>query len=149
MNNPPNVQISSAQTNKPLHKSLRIASIFIVFWYALLGWLRFVISLRYQSYFIELDIWPRPLYIILSGLGIGIGFSIAMVFMIIKANFTPVYFRILGFIFLAWFWFDQIWIGTWTSFRNQAVLPIVITLITIMLMFIFVKTRDYQKGRNA
>jgi FtsH-binding integral membrane protein len=121
----------------------RIATIFCLFWYALLGWLRFAAARSYQSYFTELHVWPNATYIIASGLAIGVGFSLALVLVILRVKFTPIYMHLLGILFLAWLWFDHTWLGTRTAFYTQAAISILITLITLTVMFVLVRKEDY------
>ncbi len=126
----------------------RIAALFLIFWYALLGWLRFFIGFKFTDNFTSINLWPRPLYIAYSGLVIGIAFTIAILFIIIKIKFTALYVKILGIIFLIWLWFDHIWFGTREAFFNQLIITILITLVTLGLAFILVRKKDYIKGNN-
>ena len=67
----------------------RILAILCLVPYALLGWLRFSQGLTYRDYFNELKIWPGPQYVIFSGLAIGIGFSLLMLVLLLRARFAP------------------------------------------------------------
>ena len=130
----------------PRGKGWRIVALFCTFWYALLGWLRFYNGLRYEEIFTILNLWPRPLYIILSGLAIGSTFTIGMLFILFKLKVTPGYMKILGMAFLVWLWVDNIWLGTREAFFNQIIVTLIITLITLILAFILVKDKDSHKG---
>ena len=123
----------------------RFFAIFCLFWYALLGWLRFSEALSYQAYLTEMHIWPGAFYIMISGLVIGVGFSLAMVLLMIRAKFTAIYVRLLGILFLAWLWFDHTWLGTRKAFTNQAAVSILITLVTLIIMFVLVRSKDFRK----
>jgi len=57
--------------------------------YALLGWLRFSQGLAYRGYLDALALWPGPQYVILSGLAIGIGFSLLILVLLLRARFAP------------------------------------------------------------
>ena len=138
-----NTQLPEEKPQSRRLSAWRIAAIFCLFWYALLGWLRFAAALSYQSYFIEIHIWPRTTYIMASGLAIGVGFSLALVLVIFRVKFTPIYMHLLGILFLAWLWFDHTWLGTRAAFYNQAAISILITIVTLILVFVLVRRKDY------
>jgi hypothetical protein len=121
----------------------RAATFFCVFWYALLGGLRFYETLKYQAYLAELNIWPRPLYMLLSGLLIGLGFSLALFCVAFRMRCTPLYIRALGSVFLAWLWFDVIWLGTREAFYHNLPVTGLISAATLLVMFALVKPYDY------
>jgi hypothetical protein len=126
-------------------KGRRLLAIFCLFWYALLGWLRFYQAQVHQAYFSELRIWPGPLYIALSGLLIGLFFSLAVILLIIKVRFAPPYTRMTGMLFLGWLWFDHIWLGKREAFNHQLVINILISLVTGWIVFILIRNQDYGK----
>ncbi len=126
----------------------RAATFFCLFWYALLGGLRFYETLGYQAYLTELKIWPRPLYILLSGLAIGLGFNLAMLFVALRLRCTPLYIRALGSVFLAWLWFDAIWLGTREAFYHNLPVTGLISAVTLLVMFALVKLKDYSREEN-
>lgn len=132
----------------PLEKSTgkkgwRIAGIISLCIYALLGWLRFYKAWEYQQYLSELNIWPRPLYIILSGLAIGFVFSVGAILTLLRVKITPGFIRISGMLFLGWLWFDHLWLGTREAFTSQASVLLLITVTTLIVMFIFIRKKDY------
>jgi len=128
----------------------RAATLFCLFWYALLGGLRFYETLKYQSYLVGLNVWPRPLYIQLSGLLIGLGFSLALFFVVFKLRCTPLYIRALGSLFLAWLWFDVIWLGTREAFNYNLPVTGLISAATLLVMFALVKPYDYfREGKDG
>jgi hypothetical protein len=138
---------SESQSKRELQgKGRRIAALFCTFWYALFGWLHFYNGLRYEEIFTTLNLWPRPLYIILSGLAIGSTFTVGIFLIFLRAKITPTYMKILGMVFLVWLWFDNIWLGTREAFFNQVIITFLITLITVILIFILLKDKDYHKG---
>lgn len=126
----------------------RIAAFFCTFWYALLGWLRFTNGLKFSDNFTDINLWPRPLYISISGLVIGILFTTAIIFMVLKIKYTPAFLRILGVLFILWLWFDHIWFGTREAFFNQVIITLLITLVTLILIFVLVKKKDYNKEKK-
>ncbi len=130
---------------KPTRKGWRMAALFCTFWFALLGWLRFYNGLRFTDNFTNLNLWPRPLYLTISGLVIGEIFSLGMLFLFLKARITPSYMKISGILFLIWLWFDNIWFGTREAFFNQLIVTLLITLVTMALIFVLVRKNDYYK----
>ena len=68
--------------------------------YALIGWLRLHEAINYWDYLIELNIWPRPLYFAITGGLLGLGFTLAWVFLLLKLKISARFNRILGVIFL-------------------------------------------------
>ncbi len=123
----------------------RALAVFGLFWYALLGWLRLYETLVYRDYLTKLNIWPRPAYILASGAAIGATFTLAIVLVLLKVRFAPVYIRWLGGIFLAWLWFDHIWFSTPAIFFSQVLVLGLITVATLLIMFVLVKKGDYRR----
>ena len=121
----------------------RITAALILFWYALLGWLRFYNAIKYQQYLLDLKIWPSQRYIMLSGLAIGITFSLILLSVLIRAGITPIVARIAGFLFLGWLWFDHIKLGTREAFPSQIGVNVLITVVTLLLTFVLIRNRDY------
>lgn len=126
----------------------RALAVFSLFWYALLGGLRFYETLNYRDYLTKLNIWPRPLYIQLSGLLIGLGFSLALFCVAFRLRCTPLYIRALGSVFLAWLWFDVIWLGTREAFYHNLPVTCLISAATLLIMFALVKPNDYSREEN-
>ena len=108
-------------------------STFLLALYTLVGWLRFQQALRYWYYFLEIDLWPHPLYLVASGGLIGLGYGLALIFHIARWKHATRYIHILNALFLAWLWFDRIWIVTRESFLPLIPITILITLCTIIL----------------
>ena len=123
----------------------RILAILCLVPYALLGWLRFSQGLTYRDYFSELKIWPGPQYVIFSGLAIGIGFSLLMLVLLLRARFAPPLARIICMVFLGWLWVDHIWLGTREAFYYQLVVNLLISAVTLLIAFVLVRGRDYQR----
>jgi len=113
--------------------------------YALVGWLRLHESLNYWNYLIELNIWPRPLYFAVSGGLLGLGFTLAWVFLLLKFKPSARYNRILGVIFLIWFWADRIWLSLREAFYNQLFIAFLITAITLGWMFLLIHKADLKQ----
>lgn len=99
--------------------------------YTLLGWLRMGVALRQWHYLVKLGVWPRPLYFVLSGGLIGLVFTIACLVLLIRKPFEIIAVRAAGWLFLAWFWVDRIWLGTRESFYTQLAVAILITVFTL------------------
>jgi hypothetical protein len=135
------------KVSEQLHRNSwqRILSMTLVLVYALMGWLRYREIYMYWFYFLKLGIWPRPYYFLWSGVGIGAVFSLALVLMIFRASFVPLFVRIAGGLFLAWLWVDRIWLGRREAFFDQLGISILITLATLIIMFVLVRKVDYQK----
>lgn len=144
------VDVSEEKRERPPRAAVRrrAVTVFCLFWYALLGWLRFYETLVYRSYLTKLNIWPRPEYILGSGLLIGLAFSLAILFVLLKVRYTSAYVRWLGGIFLAWLWFDHIWFGTRAAFFSQVLVLTAITLMTLLVMFVLVKEADYHREES-
>jgi len=138
--------ITQKQTGKNTWR--RILALFTIFIYALVGWLRCREAFIYWNHFIDLDVWPRPLYFVLSGIGVGLAFSLALVFVLFKTTFAHVYLRITGCMFLAWFWFDRIWLIMREAFFDQLEISVLVSLATLFIIFVLVRKKDYQKEKT-
>lgn len=118
---------------------------------AISGWMRFQQALRHWYYLIDLNIWPHPIYIAVSGGLIGIGYSLALIFHFAKMRFTSTYVRFLGITLLIWLWIDRIFIGIRESFSLLFAGTIFITICVIGFdIFLFRKNSYSTKaGDNA
>jgi hypothetical protein len=123
----------------------RILAVLCLAPYALLGWLRFSQGLAYRGYLDTLKLWPGPRYVILSGLAIGIGFSLLMLVLLLRARFAPLLARIVCLLFLGWLWVDQIWLGTREAFHYQLAVNVLVSLVTLLIAFGLVRGRDYHR----
>ena len=118
---------------------------FMLMLYALIGWLRLQQTLLYWYYFLELNLWPHPLYLTVSGGMIGIGYGLALVFHLFRFKHTALYIRIVGILLISWIWIDRIWIGRRTSFIALLPITMLITFCTIGLDLLFTRKIEYQK----
>jgi len=123
----------------------RIAVIISLSAIAMAGWLRARETLVYWSYLLKLKIWPSPLYILLSGLVIGLTFSLGVLFVAIQLRFAPLYIRISGVLLLLWLWCDYIFLGTREAFFDQVLVLTIISLLTLHVVFILVRNKDFSK----
>jgi hypothetical protein len=139
--------ISSTET-KSINKNSRwrrIISLCLLPWYALIGWMRLVEALRFWDYLLELNIWPRPLYFAVTGAAIGASFTLAWVFLLLKLKVSGFFSRVLGGVFLLWFWIDRIWFSMREAFFNQLFIAFVITAITLVWMFLLTRKTDLSR----
>lgn len=113
--------------------------------YALIGWLRLHESLNYWDYLIELNIWPRPMYFAVTGGLLGLGFTFAWIFHLLRLKASARYNRILGVIFLFWFWADRIWLSLREAFFNQLFTAFLITAVTLGWMFLLIHKTDFMQ----
>jgi ABC-type Fe3+-siderophore transport system permease subunit len=86
-----------------------------------------------------------PMYILLSGVAIGLSFSLAIAFILFKTRFTSQYIHWLSGIFIAWLWFDHIWLGTREAFNNQVLVMAIISLATLLVTTLLVRKEDYEE----
>ncbi len=121
-----------------LRIALLLAAVF-----ALMGWLRLQQALWYWAFLTDLDIWPRPPYFVVTGGVIGLGFSTALVMLLARKPVILRYIRVLGIIFLAWFWFDRILYSTWRAFFIQLPVSLLITAAILLLAFLLIRTKDF------
>ncbi|MBM3136591.1 MAG: hypothetical protein FJZ98_00200 [Chloroflexi bacterium] len=112
--------------------------------YALVGWLRLDGALTYREYFATLNLWPRPIYFAITGGLIGVTFSLAAFLWLLHWRYAAVYTRWLAIVFLIWFWVDRIWLSVREAFFHQLETGILITLITIVWVFILIRRKDLQ-----
>ncbi|MDO9547074.1 MAG: hypothetical protein Q7J07_10060 [Pelolinea sp.] len=126
-------------------------STFLLAIYALIGWLRFQQTLSYWYYLLELDLWPHPVYLAISGGLIGIGYSLALVCHLFRVRYTPQFIRVLGIALIIWIWIDRIWIGIREGFIDLLPVTILITACTISIDILLVSKLDYKqvKVENA
>lgn len=113
--------------------------------YALIGWLRLYEALNYWGYLLELNIWPRPLYFAITGALLGAGFTLAWIFLFLNWKASGLFNRILGVVFLAWFWFDRVWFSLREAFYNQLLTAFFITAITLSWMFLLILKTDLAR----
>ena len=78
--------------------------------YALIGWLRLQQTLVYWYYLLELNLWPHPIYLAISGGAIGFGYSLALFFHFLKFQYKALYIRFIGILLIFLLWIDRIWI---------------------------------------
>jgi hypothetical protein len=114
----------------------RIITLCLLPGYALIGWLRFAEALKYWDYLIELNIWPRSLYFAITGALIGAGFTLAWIFLLFIKKIGILFSRVLGWVFLVWFWVDRIWFSLREAFYNQFFMAFFITAITLAWIFL-------------
>ena len=120
-------------------------SAFFLTLYALVGWLRLYQTLLYWYYFLELGLWPHPIYLAVSGGAIGIGYSLALIFHLARFKYTARFIRFLGILLIVWIWIDRIWIGMCDLFISLLPITIIITGCTIGLDLLFVRKTEYIK----
>lgn len=120
-------------------------SAFILMLYALVGWLRLQQTLLYWYYFLELSLWPHPLYLAVSGGAIGIGYSLALIFHLARFEYSARYIRFLGILLIIWIWTDRILIGIRDSFILLLPITIIITGCTIGLDLLLIRKTEYKK----
>ncbi len=120
-------------------------SAFLLMLYALVGWLRLQQTFLYWYYFLELSLWPHPLYLAVSGGAIGIGYSLALIFHLARFKYTARYIRFLGILLITWIWIDRIWIGMRNAFISLLPITIIITGCTIGLDLLLVRKIEYKK----
>jgi membrane glycosyltransferase len=113
--------------------------------YALIGWLRFHEALNYWGYLTELNVWPRPLYFAITGAVLGAGFTLGWVFLLLKLKASTIYNRLLGLVFLLWFWVDRIWLSLRAAFFNQLLVAFFITAITLGWLFLLIQKTDLPR----
>ena len=113
--------------------------------YALIGWLRLSEALRFREYLVELNIWPRPLYFAVTGAVLGAAFTLAWFFLLIKFKWSGRFNRLLGFVFLFWFWIDRIWFSLREAFFNQLFVAFLVTAITLGWMFLLIQRTDLHR----
>ena len=123
-------------------------SAFLLMLYALVGWLRLQQTLLYWYYFLELSLWPHPLYLAVSGGAIGIGYSLALIFHLARFEYTARFIRFLGILLIIWIWIDRIWIGMRDAFISLLPITIIITGCTIGLDLLLVRKIKYIKKKN-
>jgi hypothetical protein len=116
--------------------------------YALMGWLRLHGAMTYRDYFTTLNLWPRPIYLALSGGMIGFAFTLAAFLLLYKWRTAALYSRWLAIAFLLWFWVDRIWLSLREAFFNQLETAILITLVTLFWGFILIRKKDFHQKPN-
>jgi hypothetical protein len=123
----------------------RIILLFLLPFYALIGWLRLAETLNYWDYLLELNIWPRPLYFAITGGMIGAAFTLAWVFLLLQLKFSGLFIRVLGIVFLIWFWIDRIWFSMREAFFNQLFTTVFITAVTLAWTFLLTRKSDLPR----
>ena len=120
-------------------------SAFFLSLYALVGWLRLQQALSYWYYFLELGLWPHPLYFAVSGGLIGSGYSLALIFHFAHFKYTARFIHLLGILLIIWIWVDRIWIGIRDTFNSLLPITIIITGCTLGLDLLLVRKIEYMK----
>ena len=134
----------TVKKKKRARRRYRISA-FLLLLYALVGWLRLQQTLLYWYYFLELGLWPHPLYLAVSGGAIGIGYSLALIFHLAHFNYTARYIHFVGILLIIWIWIDRIWIGMRDAFIFLLPITIIITACTIGLDLLLVRKIEYKK----
>ena len=124
------------------------ASAFCLMLYALVGWLRLQQTILYWYYFLELGLWPHPLYLAVSGGVIWIGYSLALIFHLSHFKYTARYIHFLGILLIIWIWIDRIWIGMRDSFISLLPITLILTGCTIGLDLLLVRKIEYMKKKS-
>jgi hypothetical protein len=124
------------QTKKIIRIWFRIIALILIPVYALLGWLRLAEALKYWDYLLELNIWPRPLYFAITGMLLGVCFTIAWILLLLNLKIGIVIGKTIGWIFLAWFWVDRIWLSLKEAFYDQLFIALLITAITLIWIYL-------------
>lgn len=134
--------VSRSNKRRRWRKTILIALLGI---FALVGWLRLHGALTYRDYFTTLNLWPHPIYLAISGGMIGITFTLAIFFLLLKWRFADLYARWLAIAFLLWFWIDRIWLSVREAFFIQLETAILITLATFFWAFILIRKKDFRQ----
>ena len=95
----------SISTKRPfLFKLLSL----LLFIFALMGWLRFSQSIYQWQYLVMYQVKPGPLYILISGLLIGISMSIGLIAFWLRKLWSKKFLQItIAIIFIGW-WLDYL-----------------------------------------
>ncbi|MCD6576931.1 MAG: hypothetical protein J7K66_02830 [Anaerolineaceae bacterium] len=120
-------------------------SAFLLMLYALVGWLRLQQTLLYWYYFLKLGLWPHPFYLAVSGGAIGFGYTLALVFHLVRFKYTAYYIHFLGILLVLWIWLDRIWIARRDSFISLLPITVIITCCTIGLDLLLIRKIKYKK----
>jgi len=120
-------------------------SAFFLSLYALVGWMRLQQTLLYWYYFLELGLWPHPLYFAVSGGMIGSGYSLALIFHFTHFKYTARFIHLLGILLIIWIWVDRIWIGIRDTFNSLLPITIIVTGCTLGLDLLLVRKIEYMK----
>jgi hypothetical protein len=107
------------------------------------GWLRLYNAVRLYDYLSALNLWPSPLYLAISGAGMGLVFSAAGWLWVWRSPHAVRAVRVAGVLFLAWFWADRIWLSTPDRFLDLLAISLITSLAIVLLMTILV---DNKKG---
>jgi len=113
--------------------------------YAFVGWLRLHGALTYREYFTTLNLWPRPIYLAITGGMIGITFSAVVLLWLFHWRYAALFTRWLAAAFLLWFWIDRIWLSVQEAFFHQLETGLLVTLATILWAFILIRRKDLNQ----
>jgi hypothetical protein len=138
------------------HMDLRSKKVRFKYWltacllavYALVGWLRLQGALSYWYYLLELGLRPHPLYLLISGGLIGLGYSLAFLLHLLRHRGAPILVRIFGIGLIVWVWVDRIWIGIRETFFNLLPITLLITTCTISLDILLVRKLEYKQAKK-
>ena len=97
------------------------------------GWMRFQQTLRHWFYLIDINLWPHPIYLAITGGLIGIGFSLGLILHLTANPHTNQFLRILCVILVVWLWVDRIFIGMRESFTILLASTLLITICLVLL----------------
>ena len=144
-----NSQKAGDKPHSKIGKRTRLIIVCLLSFYALTGWLRLNESLRFWGYLLELKLWPRPLYLAITGGAIGILFTLVIFLYVFKSKAASVCNRWLGILFLIWFWVDRIWLSSREAFYNQQIISFFITFVTFIWTFILVRKKDFPHRQKV
>jgi len=123
----------------------RTAALFMVIFYASMGWLRLYNGLRFRAYLASLGVWPDPLYQAISGGLIGAAFTVTGLLTLIRHPQAGSCTCLAGLVFLTWLWADRVFLSDLPSFLNLLPVSVLISLATLVWMFFLIRPNKKTK----
>jgi hypothetical protein len=127
------------QTRPILHGWRRAMALLILLAISLLGWLRMAEAIRLYPYLYEIGLSIHPIYLVLSGVLIGLLFLLTVIFIISREKCSMVLARISIVVWGGLYLFENFILSQSANFFNLLIIMSVIGLIFLLTIPVKVK----------
>jgi hypothetical protein len=96
------------------------------------GWLRFQQSLALWEILIQIEIWPGPLYLAISGAAWGTMGLIAVLALFFRLTWAIQYTKVIVLLMAVWYWFDRLVLVQSEAARTNQVFMALLTILAVV-----------------
>jgi hypothetical protein len=128
------------------HRTIRflllLAGLFVLSVY---GWLRFQQSLSLWKILIQIEVWPGPLYLAISGAAWGLMGLIAVLALFFRLTWAIQYTKVIVLLMAAWYWFDRLVLVQSEAARTNLVFMALLTILAVIYTFAVLRSLQRNK----